>query len=177
MKVVLVRHLAPLIEPGICYGRLDIPMHPDGAAEMARLAADPAFQGSLQVFTSPSRRCRVLADAIAGALAAPLSADDRLLEFDFGEWEGKAWDDVPWSDLDRWAADPPAFKAPGGETGVQLIERVQAFHDTIRRDGQNCAIVSHGGPLKILIALLRRESVDLLATTPPMGAIATIAPA
>jgi alpha-ribazole phosphatase len=174
MRVVLIRHLPPPIAPGICYGRLDIGVHPDSVADMPRLAADPAFEGSLRVWTSPAQRCRVLADAIAGTLSAPLSTDPRLLELDFGNWEGKAWDDVPRPALDRWAADPVTFQAPGGESGAQLIERVQGFHAALCRDGQDCAVVTHGGPLKILIALLRQQPIDLLAPPPAMGAIVTI---
>jgi alpha-ribazole phosphatase len=175
MRVVLIRHLAPLIEPGICYGRLDVPMHPDGSAEVARLAADTGFEGALRVWTSPARRCRSLADAIAETTAMPLIADPRLLELDFGEWEGKAWDDISRAALDRWAADPLAFHAPSGESGLQLIDRVTAFHAQICRDAQDCVVVSHGGPLKVLTALLlRRQPIDLLATPPAMGTIVSI---
>ena len=179
MRVVLIRHLAPLIEPGICYGRLDLPMHPHGAAAMVKLAADPVLIGATRVWTSPAHRCQLLAETIAGALSAPLTADDRLQELDFGEWEGKAWDDVPRAALDRWAANPLTFAAPGGESGYCLIQRVREFYDALcrdaqRPDGQICVVVSHGGPLKILMALLRQQSVDLLARPPELGAVIAI---
>jgi len=172
MKVSLVRHLSPLIEPGICYGRrLDIPMRPDRRAAAAHLAADPALHGAAQVWTSPALRCRALADLIASAVAVPLTVDARLQEIDFGAWEGKAWDAIDRAELDRWAAAPATFQPPGGESGAALVDRVRSVHTDILRDGQDCVIVSHGGPLKMLAALLRGEPVDLLAPAPEMGSI------
>jgi alpha-ribazole phosphatase len=174
VRTLLVRHLRPAIEPGTCYGRLDVPMHPDETAKADALTHDPALVGSARIWTSPAQRCRVLADKIAAALSAPLTADPRLLELDFGAWEGQAWDAIARSELDRWAADPLAFRAPGGESGAELIERVQAFHADVVRDGQDCVVVAHGGPLRVLNALLRREPVNLLAPAQAMGAIVSV---
>ena len=61
------------------------------------------------------------------------------------------------------------FAPPGGESGASLVARVRAVHDDLRRAGESCLIVSHGGPLKILAALLRGETPDLLAPPPPLG--------
>lgn len=171
MRVVLIRHPRPLIEPGICYGRLDIPLHPSGETEIARMAADPGLKGVTRVWSSPARRCRVLSDAISDTLELPLTVDCRLLELDFGAWEGRPWDDVARADLDRWAAGPVAFAPPGGESGASLIARIRDFAEALRADGQDCVVVSHGGPLKVLSALLTEKPVDLLAPAPPLGRI------
>lgn len=164
-----MRHPAPLIEPGICYGRLDLPLRPD--ADIERMACDPLLAGSKHVWTSPSRRCRELAERIAERLGIPLSADPRLMELDFGDWEGKPWNDVPRADLDRWAADPLGFRPPGGESGAELIARVTEFRAVLIQD---CTVVSHGGPLRVLAALLRDEPVDLLEPAPAIGSIAVL---
>jgi len=166
MRIALVRHPLPLIEPGICYGHLDIPVHPD-----AVIAVDPALAGANRVWTSPSRRCRVLAEVIATALSAPLTVDARLLELDFGQWEGRPWNDVPRMELDRWAESPATYAPPGGESGSALIARVRDFVATLHNNRQDCAVVSHGGPLKVLSALLDGRPVDLLAETQPIGSI------
>jgi alpha-ribazole phosphatase len=165
----LVRHPLPLIEPGICYGRLDMPVHPN--ADIDALVRDPVLNGSTTIWTSPARRCRDLAARIADALSIPLVADPRLLELDFGAWEGKPWDGVPRAELDRWAADPLAFRAPGGEAGVELVTRVTDFFADL---GEDCAVVSHGGPLRVLSALLRGEQVDLLSQPQALGTAVAI---
>jgi alpha-ribazole phosphatase len=165
----LVRHPAPLIEPGICYGRLDIPIHPN--ADIAALTQNPVLSGSAVIWTSPARRCRGPAGGIADALSIPLIADPRLLELDFGVWEGKPWDEIPRTELDRWAADPLTFRAPGGESGEALIARVSDFFAGLSQD---CVVVSHGGPLRVLSALLRGAPVDLLSPPQALGTAVAI---
>jgi alpha-ribazole phosphatase len=168
MKVVLVRHPTPLIEPGICYGRLDIGVTP---ADIARIAADPALPGARVIWSSPAARCLRVAEAIAASLAVPLRVDHQLWEIDFGVWESQPWSAIDREELDRWAADPVGFAPPGGETGAALIARVQDFRAVINED---CVVVSHGGPLKVLGALLRGDPVDLLAPPPAIGSITCI---
>jgi alpha-ribazole phosphatase len=166
MKIALLRHPRPLIDRGICYGRLDIPVHPD-----APLAADISLAGASRVWTSPARRCRVLAEVIAAAFTLPLTVDARLQELDFGAWEGMPWDDVPRADLDRWASSPLTFAPPGGESASSLISRIRDFTATLQADGVDCAVVSHGGPLKILSAILDGQPIDLLTEPQPIGSI------
>lgn len=171
MRIVLIRHPRPLIAPGVCYGRLDIPLHPSAAANITRLTADPALCGVSHVWSSPATRCRTLADAITLATGAALAIDNRLRELDFGEWEGRAWTSVNRACLDRWAMAPLSFAPPGGESGAAIIARVRAFQAELQRDQRDCVVVSHGGPLKILSALLRGQAVDLLAAAPPLGSL------
>nr|WP_294548912.1 histidine phosphatase family protein [uncultured Rhodopila sp.] len=169
MRVILIRHPRPLIAPGICYGRLDMPLHPDAGPVIARISADSGLKGATRVWSSPARRCRVLADAIGEALAVPVTLDHRLQELDLGDWEGRPWDEVARADLDRWAAEPIGFAPPGGESGGALIARIREFEAALHRYGQECVVVSHGGPLKVLAALLSGKPVDLLAPAPPVG--------
>ena len=174
MKFVLIRHLAPLIEPGICYGRLDVPPDPATGEQAEALASHPALRGVTQVWTSPSRRCHGLAEIIAAALVVPLASDARLRELDFGDWEGRRWDDIDRTSLDPWAASPLTFAPPAGESGAALIKRTRDFLASLDWN-RSCAIVSHGGPLKVLAALLEGTPVDLLAAAPPLGSVTVIA--
>ena len=117
---------------------------------------------------SPARRCRMVAQALG-----PHRLDNRLQELDFGAWEGLAWDDVPRAGLDAWAADPWGFAPPGGESGAGLVARVRSFMAECQ--GGNHVIITHGGPLKVLGAILNHVDIDLLAPAPPPGSI-TISP-
>jgi alpha-ribazole phosphatase len=175
MRIALVRHPAPLIAPGICYGRLDVGLDPAGQEQVGRLASDPDLHGANRVWSSPARRCRAPAEAIAAALGVPLTVDPRLQELDFGAWEGRSWNAVARADLDRWAASPLTFTPPGGETGAALVARVTGFYATLCELRQDCAVVSHGGPLKVLAALLAGQDVDLLAAAPALGSIRVVA--
>lgn len=164
MRVALLRHLPTALPAGLCYGRLDVPPGPADPAPLLR--ALRGFRPAVLV-SSPARRCLALARRLG-----PATVDSRLLELDFGAWEGRPWDGVPRAALDRWAADPWGFAPPGGESGAALVARVTDFHAELRgkRPG-TCLVVAHGGPLKVLADLLRGRPVDLLAPAQPMGSL------
>ncbi|WP_235913738.1 histidine phosphatase family protein [Teichococcus coralli] len=162
----MVRHLPTDMPPGHCYGRLDL--SPGRMAEPAPVLAALRSFPAARLVSSPARRCRALAAAIGVARGLPVVLDARLLELDFGAWEGLAWEAVPRPALDEWAADPWGFAPPGGESGAGLVARVRAFHAELQA---GTVVVSHGGPLKVLAALLEGRAVDLLAPAQPMGTV------
>ncbi len=166
-----MRHPPAAIAPGVCYGRLDIGLGGDATETVDEIVSTIAGAGAEQVWTSPATRCLLVAEMVAQALGADLLVDPRLHELDFGAWEGVAWDSVPRAALDAWAADPIDFAPPGGEAGKALLARVRAVHQAIVAARQDCVIVSHGGPLKLLAALIRGEPPDLLAAAPPLGSV------
>ncbi|MBS0559235.1 MAG: histidine phosphatase family protein [Proteobacteria bacterium] len=166
--IVLIRHPPLAVAPGICYGRRDLALaDPASAASVAQEARRRLGARAARVWTSPLLRCRAVADALG-----PNAVDARLIELDFGAWDGMAWDAIPRAALDAWAADPLGFAPPGGESGGALIARVAAFRAALP-DGDH-AVVAHGGPLKVLEALLRGRPVDLLAPSPPIGSVTVI---
>jgi alpha-ribazole phosphatase len=162
--IALIRHPPLAVAPGICYGHRDLAIA-DPQSVGAIVAEVCTMKGT--VWTSPLRRCRVVADAIG-----PNRVDPRLVEMDFGDWDGLAWNAIPRAELDAWAADPWRFAPPGGETGASLVARVTAFRDALPAGDH--VVVSHGGPLKVLAALLRGHPVDLMAHAPPLASVTLI---
>ena len=161
----LVRHTAVRLPPGLCYGRLDVALAQTAAADIAAITA---MLPAAPVITSPAQRCV----ALAAAITPDHRVDARLLELDFGTWEGLAWDDVPRAALDAWAADPWGFAPPGGESGLALLARVQAFwNDTPARP---LIIISHGGPLRLLRALAEGRPPEILEKPPALGEVIRI---
>lgn len=139
MQVFLIRHPRPLVGAGICYGQLDVEAEdPRPAAERLRslLPADTP------VIASPLRRSRCLAEALH---AQPLF-DPRLMEIDFGEWEGRSWDQVERALLDSWAADVLHFSPPGGESAAMLQARVIDCIAELR--ATSVALVTHAGAIR-----------------------------
>lgn len=167
--MALVRHPAAAIRLGICYGRLDVDLAPDAEDAIGRIVMSFQDLSIRHIYTSPSRRCARVADAVGAAVHLQPQVDARLQELDFGDWEGMTWDSLPRDELDRWAASPTTFAAPGGETGAALIARVDAFYAMFQTETGDTVIVSHGGPLRVLAALLREQPIDLLAPVPPLG--------
>lgn len=146
MILHLIRHPKPVIDPGICYGRLDI------AAEHVEAVAAALQHGlppGLPVWSSPLRRCRTLAEY----LHASPQFDERLAEMDFGAWEGRRWDDIPRGEIDAWAADVAGYAPPGGESPLALQRRVLACIHAL--EVPEAVIVTHAGVIRVLIAHLQ----------------------
>lgn len=147
MQLYLIRHPAPQIAPGVCYGRSDLLLAEPAAVAAGRLRDE--LPAGLPVVSSPARRCLELAQALH---PAP-QADVRLWEVDFGAWEGLPWDAIDRTALDAWAADPFGFAPPGGESPAAMAARVVAFADSLDR-ARDLVVVGHHGPLRVLIAHL-----------------------
>ena len=96
------------------------------------------------------RRARRLAEG----LADNVRIDDRLAEINFGDWEGKRWDDIERKAIDAWATDVSGFTPPGGESVADLQRRVLDFADSL--DCSRVVLVSHAGVLRALIGYWRR---------------------
>lgn len=142
MQVFLIRHPRPIVEPGICYGRLDVDCV-DAAAVADGLR--PLLPHGTPILSSPLRRARKLAEA----LAPKIIVDARLSEIDFGEWEGRRWDDIDRKQLDTWAGDVLGFTPPGGESVAALQHRALDFAASLEQS--NVAIVTHAGVMRALV--------------------------
>ena len=143
MILHLIRHPKPVIEPGICYGRLDIAAENDAAA-IAHLRA--TLPPELPLWSSPLQRCRHLAEA----LHRQPGFDERLVEMNFGDWEGRPWDSIPRAEIDAWAADVAGYAPPGGESPLLLQQRALNFVAGIAVPA--AVIVTHAGVIRTLLA-------------------------
>jgi alpha-ribazole phosphatase len=151
VPLILLRHLAPSGGEGLCYGRCDLDPGP-ALAERARVVAQglPPFDA---VASSPLRRCRALAEAIAGPCGLAVEVDERLAEIDFGAWEGRPWAAVPRHELDAWAADLLGARPHGGESVAMLTARVAAALADWRGRGGTVLVVAHAGVARAARAL------------------------
>ena len=149
----LIRHTRPDIEPGICYGRLDI-----GVADSFETEANDILRclPPLElVIASPLLRARRLGEFLAQSQHCELRSDDRLIEKNFGVWEGKYWDDIARNEIDAWAADVMGYAPPGGESAQQLMRRVRGFlRDLSQLPQRHIALAAHGGSLRAMLALI-----------------------
>ncbi|WPB85607.1 histidine phosphatase family protein [Sediminicoccus rosea] len=150
MALTLLRHLRPVVAPGICYGVTDLDLAEAPAAALDALLA--RLPPASAIATSPLRRCRLLAEAIGEARGLPVLADPRLMEMDFGAWEGVAWNDIPRAELDEWAADFLHARPHGGESVAQLQARTRAALVDHRARAGHALLVTHAGVIKAALA-------------------------
>ncbi|MYM70549.1 phosphoglycerate mutase [Pseudoduganella sp. FT55W] len=142
MKLILVRHPQPLVAPGICYGSTDLAVAPE---QLEQTLAALKLPAGLPIYSSPLRRCADL----AARLSAATIYDARLAEMHFGAWEMQPWDQIPRSDIDAWAADTVHYRPGGGESVLQMAERITAFYNTLATDA---IIIGHAGTMRLLAA-------------------------
>lgn len=172
--VVLARHPAVTGVEGLCYGQQDVALA-DGWERMADgLRTVMQGAGCRVMFSSPARRCRMVAERVARFMNLDLRVDSRLREISFGEWEGRPWNGISRTALDEWAADVSGFAPPGGESGHELGARVRHFWTEMQQFGQSCAIITHGGPLRLMQGMMYGLPGSLLAPSPPMGSVRVV---
>lgn len=169
MIVHLIRHQKVEGTEGLCYGRTDVPL----AAGHEKLTAQ--LHGTLPrgvrlVWTSPALRCR----RMAACLAPLVRVETRFAELDFGEWEGRRWDDLSRPDIDEWAADPVNRRPPGGESFAELHDRACAAmnHICALAAGAMPVVCTHAGVIRALLAEARGIPLaEALSVEVPYGSV------
>lgn len=150
MALILLRHTTPDVPPGTCYGQTDLELAASFEREAdAAYAALPSFE---RLVASPLRRCRRLADYIAERTGHAVELDPRMMEMDFGTWEGRAWSDLPRDEIDAWAADFFKARPHGGESVSGLQARVKAAVADHAATGVPTLIVTHAGVIRAALA-------------------------
>ena len=117
---------------------------------------------------------RSAAAAWRKSFGAPFTTDPRLHELDFGDWEGRPWDDLPRPPLDRWCADFVNTSPPHGETFTELAARAEDFvSDLARSDPAGTVIaVTHAGVIRALLAPRRGLPLtDAFTIAVPPGSV------
>lgn len=158
MELVLVRHPEPANESaGRCYGRLDVGLSPAGREQCVLLAARLSSDPVDAVVSSPLRRAREAADAIAAAHALRVSVVPELQELDFGELEGRAYEEIHSSHpelYERWMRAPTTVRFPDGESYEDLQARVADAVNSLREAhaGRTVVAVTHGGVIRAVLA-------------------------
>ena len=164
----LVRHAQPLIAPGICYGQLDVAADADATAACARELAKALPPGTI-IICSPLQRCELLAHVLIG-LRADLASktDPRLMEMDFGQWEGQRWDDIGAAAIDAWVADFAHHRPGGGESSGQFMQRIAAVWDeTALAAGTPTLWITHAGVIRAATLLQAgQRQIDSAAQWP-----------
>lgn len=159
MRLLLVRHGE--VDANIQYrflGRRDDPLNATGERQAELLATLFEEIAVDLVLCSPLARTRRTAEAIAGAAGVAAQPEERLIELDFGRWEGLTREQAAGLGPDEgallaaWDADP-GRAAPGGESLAAVQRRVVDLAEELARErgGGTVVTVSHMGPIKALL--------------------------
>ena len=148
MKLWLVRHAQPLIAPGVCYGATDVAADEAATRQAAETLAQ-ILPINLKLFSSPLQRCELLTLYLK-ALRPDLSnkTDARLVEMNFGCWEGQRWDAIPEAAYAHWTADFGEHCFGGVESSNLVLARVTSAWEDARANGQDVVWITHAGVIR-----------------------------
>ncbi|MET8840488.1 bifunctional RNase H/acid phosphatase [Streptomyces rubiginosohelvolus] len=160
--LVLLRHGETALTPEKRFsgsGGTDPELSAVGRGQAERAAGHFAALGTVQeIVSSPLRRCRETAAAVAARLGLDVRIDESLRETDFGAWEGLTFGEVReryGDDLTAWLASPDTAPTGGGESFAEVAERVAAARDRLvaRYAGRTVLLVTHVTPIKTFVRL------------------------
>ena len=157
-RVVLVRHTEPeAAARGRCYGRLDVDLSDAGRRHAEGLGTALASFGVTALFSSPQRRALETARFIGARLDLEPTEHPGLAEIDFGEFEGRTYEEIAASEpalYRAWMDTPTVVRFPGGESFTDLRARVLPAVAEIRaaHEGSVVVLVAHGGVIRAVLA-------------------------
>ncbi len=151
-RLWVVRHGATdWSEAGRLNGWTDVPLNERGRFQARRLEAKLTGKSFAGIWTSDlSRSIETSHLSVAEGVH-----DQRLRELDFGELEGRTWEECP-PETRKGLLSFDDFKAPGGESVVHLRQRVLEFEMALT-EGDHL-VFTHGGVIRLLLREAGRDT-------------------
>jgi len=120
--------------------------------------------GIESIFSSPLDRARQTTEIIGRYVPAPVTYDERIVEWDCGDWSGYLRSEV----MERWSqeyaallADPFHYRGPNCENYPDMFERARLFLDELLAlEVSRVVVVSHGMIGRVMVASLLRLGED-----------------
>ncbi|WP_235540724.1 histidine phosphatase family protein [Paenibacillus sp. Root52] len=164
--LIFIRHGTTLWNQEKRYlGHTDIGLLPEAKRELAPLREQLQSLCWSKLYSSDLLRCQQTLTSIAPLQREQAHLDARLREIDFGEWEGKTYDQLQHIQQYRdWIDDPQNVTPPKGESWQAFTARIDSFlntcllHDALSEpvtvDVPQMGIVTHGGVIRYAISRL-----------------------
>lgn len=157
MLLYLIRHGRVVeAERRRLIGHLDVPLSPEGEAEVSILAERLAPVPLAAVYSSDLARARRSAELIAAPHGLMPRLVPSLRELALGRWEGLTAEEIRAREPEayrEWMARIGEFRFPEGESLPDLAARAWAAVEGIRRahPEERVAIVAHGGTIRVIL--------------------------
>ena len=149
-QVFLVRHGSHDRLGRILCGRMPgVSLSETGRAEAQALARRLARSGAGLVLASPRERTAETAAPIAASLGLAVVTEPGLDEIAFGDWTGRAVDDLAaepaWT---LWNTARTTARPPGGESMAEAQDRIGRVLESLVEDGVPAILVSHADVIR-----------------------------
>lgn len=164
-KLYIVRHgHTDANHPWTFLGRSDPPLSDRGIQQVDRLQAVFSEMPIDAIYTSPLVRAQKTADMLQAVSHCRYKVDDRLIEQDFGAWEGLHIDEVKVkyaSDFTNWMRDANQYPPTNGETSREVLKRQQTLLNEIKQAymGKTVVLIGHGSVINSLLCAALETSL------------------
>ncbi|MGC5615007.1 histidine phosphatase family protein [Georgenia sp. Z1491] len=162
--VLLVRHGTTPTTGRVMPGRAPgLNLSERGRDQAEHVAERLAAASPSTILSSPLERARETAEPLARRTGLSVVEEPGLLESDVGDWTGEPLADL--ARLPEWRTvqeRPAEFRFPGGESLVEMQERMAATLDRIRAEHRGSTVVcfSHADPIKAALSYAFDLSLD-----------------
>jgi broad specificity phosphatase PhoE len=143
-------------------GQADMPLNATGLAQAEAFAASLDGQKFSALYSSDLMRAYQTAQIIVAQVGLAIKTDQRLREINQGEWQGRTLVEIravynESKQAQRSVIDPATARAPGGESVLEVSQRMALAADDIARAEPNgpVLVVSHGLALATLYCQAR----------------------
>lgn len=147
MRLTLMRH-GTTGQPSY-RGRIDDPLSALGWEQSRAAVAGHDWD---LVVSSTLQRCAQFAAQLSAARGIPLRLDERLVEYDFGAWQGVTVEQLEREQpavLAAYRADPQRCPPPQGENFASFGGRIAAALDTAAASGhRHILVLTHGAVIR-----------------------------
>ncbi len=150
-------------------GHLNIPLNDTGHWQAERLGQALAGEEIAAIYASDLSRAHETALYVGRATGVPVVAELGLRERGFGDFEGRTFAEIEVAlpdQAERWRKRDPAFAPNGGESLLQVQERVLATVDRLAKQhpGELIVMVGHGGVMDVLYRAATRLDLQAART-------------
>ena len=137
-------------------GRTDYDLCTEGIRQLIDLREKGGYPPADRIFCSPLARC-IQTAGILYPHCRLMTINQNLQELDFGDFEGKTYDQLKdREDYRLWLADSLAAAPPGGENGQEFLQRIvvglnQVFAQMMEENLDDGVVITHGGVIMSLL--------------------------
>lgn len=170
LAVALFRHgLTDWNEKKAYIGSTDLPLSKQGKVSLSS-KADEEYE---IIFSSPMKRCVQTAARLFPSHTPVIIPEFK--EINFGDWEGKTYNELKDDQLYRdWIDDPKKITPANGESFVDFEQRVTAGWKEVleyshEKSYSKVAVVTHGGVIRQILSKLSNQPDSFFTWQVPYG--------
>lgn len=166
MNIYIVRHGQTHHNvKGQYYGKLDASLSQEGIRQMEKLRSSLKGIEFDSIYSSNTKRTLQSLQISGKHLYNKVQIDQRLSELNFGEFEGRTYQEIckifP-DQIESWNKDWKNFCPPNGEAFASFYKRIVSFFkDLLKKKENHILIMTHSGVIKAIYCYVLQNNPDL----------------